>query len=131
MKQFENIGGINFGSNLNLRQDSLKELIARAHNLEQRWRNEIDDCAAFDFASAANAATAADELEEDFDLFAAYAAAEVDSEYLADLDGLVAVVETTSNEWKEERRKAAAVDLLEPAEDEDNLGFSCSFPVAA
>ncbi len=133
MKQFENIGGVNFGSNLSqsLGQDSLEDLVARAHNLEQRWRIEIDDCAAFDFDSAANAATAADELEEDFDLFAAYAAAEVDSEYLADLDGIVAAVETTSNEWKEERRQAAAVDLLEPAEDEADLGFSCSFPVAA
>ena len=129
MKQFENIGGINFGSNLNLRQDSLKELIARARGLAQRWRIEIDDCAAFDLASAANAATAADELEEDFDLFAAYVAAE--SDYVADIDGLVVAVEATSTEWKEERRKAAAVDLLEPAEDEADLGFSCSFPVAA
>lgn len=133
MKQFENIGGINFGSNLNqsLRQDSLEDLIARAHNLEQRWRNGIDDCAAFDFASAANAAATADEREEDFDLFTAYAAAESDSNYVADIDGLVVAVEATSTEWKEERCQAAALDLLEPAEDEADLGFSFQIPRAA
>lgn len=133
MKQFENIGGVNFGSNLSqsLGHDSLEELVARAHNLEQRWRNEIDDCAAFDFASAANAAATADEREEDFDLFTAYAAAESNSNYVADIDGLVVAVEATSTEWKDERRQAAAVDLLEPAEDEADLGFSLSLPVAA
>ena len=133
MKQFENIGGVNFGSNLSqsLGHDSLEELVARAHNLEQRWRNEIDDCASFNLADVANAAATADEREEDFDLFTAYAAAESNSNYVADIDGLVVAVEATSTEWKDERRQAAAVDLLEPAEDEADLGFSLSLPVAA
>ena len=79
MKQFENIGGINFGSNLNLRQDSLEELFARAQDLAQRWQDAIDDCASFNLSAVANAVAASEDREEDFDLFAAYAAAEVDS----------------------------------------------------
>lgn len=132
MKLLGNSDAINFCSNPNnVGQDSLEELVARAQDLAQRWQDAIDDCAAFDFASAANAAATADECEKNFDLLAAYAAAEVDSEYLADLDGLVSAVEDTSSEWKEERCQAAAVDLLDPAEDEADLGFSRSFPVAA
>lgn len=113
------------------RVDSLEELFARAQDLAQRWQDAIDDCASFNLAAVANAAATADEREEDFDLFTAYAAAESNSNYVADIDGLVVAVEATSTEWKDERRQAAAVDLLEPAEDEADLGFSLSLPVAA
>lgn len=111
--------------------DEASTLFVKAAHLAQRWQNEIDDCASFDFAAAANAAATADECEENFDLFAAYAAAEADSSYVADLDGLVSAVEDTSSEWEDERRQAAAVDLLDPAEDEADLGFSFYTPIAA
>lgn len=113
------------------RVDSLEELFARAQDLAQRWQDAIDDCASFNLAAVANAAATADEREEDFDLFTAYAAAESNSNYVADIDGLVAAIEAASDDWEEERRQAAVVDLLGSAEDEADLGFSLSLPVAA
>ena len=70
-------------------------------------------------------------MKKDFDLFAAYAAAEADSNYVADLDGLVAAVEAASDIWDEEQKRAAAVDLLDPADDEADLGFNFDAPIAA
>lgn len=133
MELLGNNDGRNFCSNLNhnVAQDSLEELVARAQDLAQRWQDAIDDCTSFNLAAVADAVVAAEEREKDFDLFAAYAAAEADSSYVADLDGFVAAVDTTSNEWKEERRQAAAVDLLDPADDEAGLGFSFDAPIAA
>ena len=132
MKLFANSDAINFCSNPNnVEQDSLEELVARAQDLAQRWQDAIDDCASFDLAAVADAVAAAEDRENGFDIFYAYAAAEVDSEYLADLDGLVAAVNATSTEWKEERHQAAAVDLFDPADDEVKLGCSLSLPVAA
>ena len=133
MELLGNNDGRNFCSNLNhnVAQDSLEELVARAQDLAQRWQDAIDDCTSFNLAAVADAVVAAEEREKDFDLFAAYAAAEADSSYVADLDGLVAAVETTSNEWKEERRPAAAVDLLDPVDYEADLDFSFDAPIAA
>ena len=133
MKLFANSDAINFCSNLNhnVAQDSLEELVARADHLAQRWQDAIDDCASFDLAAAVNAAAAAEDREKDFDLFAAYDAVEADSNYVADLDGLVAAVEAASDIWDEEQKRAAAVDLLDPADDEAGLGFSFDAPIAA
>lgn len=133
MKTFGNCDRLTSCQNLNhnVAQDSLEELVARAQDLAQRWQDAIDDCTSFNLASVADAVVAAEEREKDFDLFAAYAAAEADSNYVADLDGLVAAVEATSDIWDEEQKRAAAVDLLEPAENEADLGFSFDAPIAA
>lgn len=133
MKTFGNCDRLTSCQNLNhnVAQDSLEELVARAQDLAQRWQDAIDDCASFDLAAVADAVVAAEEREKDFDLFAAYAAAEADSSYVADLDGLVAAVEAASDTWDEEQKRAAAVDLLEPAENEADLGFSFDAPIAA
>ena len=133
MKTFGNCDRLTSCQNLNhnVAQDSLEELVARAQDLAQRWQDAIDDCASFDLAAAVNAAAAAEDREKDFDLFAAYAVAEADSSYVADLDGLVAAVEAASDTWDEEQKRAAAVDLLEPAENEADLGFSFDAPIAA
>lgn len=133
MKTFGNCDRLTSCQNLNhnVAQDSLEELVARAQDLAQRWQDAIDDCASFDLAAVADAVVAAEEREKDFDLFAAYAAAEADSSYVADLDGLVAAVEAASDTWDEEQKRAAAVDLLEPAENEADLGFCFDAPIAA
>ena len=133
MKTFGNYDRLTSCQNLNhnVAQDSLEELVARAQDLAQRWQDAIDDCASFDLAAVADVVVAAEEREKDFDLFAAYAAAEADSSYVADLDGLVAAVEAASDTWDEEQKRAAAVDLLEPAENEADLGFSFDAPIAA
>lgn len=133
MKTFGNCDRLTSCQNLNhnVAQDSLEELVARAQDLAQRWQDAIDDCASFDLAAVADVVVAAEEREKDFDLFAAYAAAEADSSYVADLDGLVAAVEAASDTWDEEQKRAAAVDLLEPAENEADLGFSFDAPIAA
>lgn len=133
MKLFANSDAINFCSNLNhnVAQDSLEELVARAQDLAQRWQDAIDDCTSFNLAAVADAVVAAEERENGFDIFAAYAAAEADSNYVADLDGLVAAVEAASDIWDEEQKRAAAVDLLDPADDEADLGFSFDAPIAA
>lgn len=133
MKLFANSDAINFCSNLNhnVAQDSLEELVARAQDLAQRWQDAIDDCTSFNLAAVADAVVAAEERENGFDIFAAYAAAEADSNYVADLDGLVAAVEAASDIWDEEQKRATAVDLLDPADDEADLGFSFDAPIAA
>ena len=133
MKTFGNCDRLTSCQNLNhnVAQDSLEELVARAQDLAQRWQDAIDDCASFDLAAVADVVVAAEEREKDFDLFAAYATAEADSSYVADLDGLVAAVEAASDTWDEEQKRAAAVDLLEPAENEADLGFSFDAPIAA
>lgn len=133
MKTFGNCDRLTSCQNLNhnVAQDSLEELVARAQDLAQRWQDAIDDCASFDLAAVADVVVAAEEREKDFDLFAAYAAAEADSSYVADLDGLVAAVEAASDTWDEEQKRAAAVDLLDPADDEADLGFSFDAPIAA
>lgn len=133
MKTFGNCDRLTSCQNLNhnVAQDSLEELVARAQDLAQRWQDAIDDCVSFDLAAAVNAATAAEDRENGFDLFAAYAAAEADSSYVADLDGFVAAVEAASDIWDEEQKRAAAVDLLDPADDEADLGFSFDAPIAA
>lgn len=133
MKTFGNCDRLTSCQNLNhnVAQDSLEELVARAQDLAQRWQDAIDDCTSFNLAAVADAVVAAEEREKDFDLFAAYAAAEADSSYVADLDGLVAAVEAASDTWDEEQKRAAAVDLLDPADDEADLGFSFDAPIAA
>lgn len=133
MKTFGNCDRLTSCQNLNhnVAQDSLEELVARAQDLAQRWQDAIDDCTSFNLASVADAVVAAEEREKDFDLFAAYAAAEADSSYVADLDGFVAAVEAASDIWDEEQKRAAAVDLLDPADDEAGLGFSFDAPIAA
>ena len=133
MKTFGNCDRLTSCQNLNhnVAQDSLEELVARAQDLAQRWQDAIDDCTSFNLAAVADAVVAAEEREKDFDLFAAYAAAEADSNYVADLDGLVAAVEAVSDIWDEEQKRAAAVDLLDPADDEADLGFSFDAPIAA
>ncbi len=133
MKTFGNCDRLTSCQNLNhnVAQDSLEELVARAQDLAQRWQDAIDDCTSFNLAAVADAVVAAEEREKDFDLFAAYAAAEADSSYVADLDGFVAAVEAASDIWDEEQKRAAAVDLLDPADDEADLGFSFDAPIAA
>lgn len=133
MKTFGNCDRLTSCQNLNhnVAQDSLEELVARAQDLAQRWQDAIDDCTSFNLAAVADAVVAAEEREKDFDLFAAYAAAEADSNYVADLDGLVAAVEAASDIWDEEQKRAAAVDLLDPADDEADLGFNFDAPIAA
>lgn len=133
MELLGNNDGRNFCSNLNhnVAQDSLEELVARAQDLAQRWQDAIDDCTSFNLAAVADAVVAAEEREKDFDLFAAYAAAEADSSYVADLDGFVAAVEAASDIWDEEQKRAAAVDLLDPVDYEADLDFSFDAPIAA
>ena len=43
----------------------------------------------------------------------------------------MAAVEAASDIWDEEQKRAAAVDLLDPADDEADLGFSFDAPIAA
>lgn len=43
----------------------------------------------------------------------------------------LAAVEAASDIWDEEQKRAAAVDLLDPVDDEADLGFSFDAPIAA
>ena len=118
------------GADKNTIHNSLEELVSYVAK-DQRWQNEEEACANFNLFAAAYAVAAAEDEAKNLDLFDAYLAAEAESSYLADLDGLLAAVEATSNDWEEEQEQAAAVELLGPTEDEADLGFKFPMQIAA